>query len=68
VRDVPTSPDGGVIADFTGEFGDLFELAAWFKAAPGVVEHGLFPPELVDSILIGRGSDVELRVPRRPVA
>lgn len=68
VRDVPTSPDGGVIADFAGELGDLFELAAWFEAAPGVVEHGLFPPELVDSILIGRGSEVELRVPRRPVA
>jgi ribose 5-phosphate isomerase A len=61
VRDVPVSPDGGVIADFTGPLGDPAQLAAWFGAAPGVVEHGLFPPELVDSILIGRGSEVELR-------
>jgi ribose 5-phosphate isomerase A len=68
VRDVPASPDGGVIADFVGEVGDPFELAIWFGAAPGVVEHGLFPPELVDTILIGRGSEVELRAPRRPMA
>jgi len=61
VRKVPVSPDGGVIADFTGQVGDPAQLAIWFGAAPGVVEHGLFPPELVDSILIGRGSEVELK-------
>jgi ribose 5-phosphate isomerase A len=61
VREVPVSPDGGVIADFTGQVGDPAQLAIWFGAAPGVVEHGLFPPELVDSILIGRGSEVELQ-------
>ncbi len=61
VRKVPVSPDGGVIADFTGQVGDPAELSIWFGGAPGVVEHGLFAPELVDSILIGRGSEVELK-------
>ena len=44
LRDVPPSPDGGVIADFTGEVGDPAELAARLSATPGVVAHGLFPP------------------------
>ncbi len=61
LRDVPPSPDGGVIADFTGRLGDLRELAARLAATPGVVEHGLFPPELVSEVLVGRGEDVERR-------
>ena len=58
---MPLSPDGGVIADFTGQVGAPAQLAIWFGAVPGVVEHGLFPSGLVDSILIGRGSKVELQ-------
>jgi hypothetical protein len=27
-----------------------------------VVEHGLFGPELVDTVLVGHGGDVEVRV------
>src|SRR5690349_15219964 len=38
----PASPDGNVIADYTGEVGDPAELAARLAAVPGLVEHGLF--------------------------
>jgi ribose 5-phosphate isomerase A len=53
LRDVPPSPDGHVIADFTGELGDPRALAARLSAEPGLVEHGLFPPELVGDVLVG---------------
>jgi ribose 5-phosphate isomerase A len=59
LRDVPPSPDGGVIADYTGPIDRPADLAAWLEATPGVVEHGLFPPELVTTVLIGRGNSVE---------
>jgi ribose 5-phosphate isomerase A len=59
LRDVPPSPDGGVIADFTGPVGDPTELAAMLAGTPGVVDHGLFPPEMVTTILVGRGESVE---------
>jgi ribose 5-phosphate isomerase A len=61
LRDVPHSPDGGVIADYTGAFDDPEMLAAWLSAATGVVEHGLFSPDLVSDVVIGRGDDVEHR-------
>lgn len=59
LRDVPRSPDGGVIADFIGAVGDPARLAARLESTPGVVEHGLFPPEMVTTILVGRGDSVE---------
>ena len=59
LRDVTHSPDGGVIADYTGPFDDPRELATWLSEMPGVIEHGLFPPEMVAEVLVGRGSDVE---------
>jgi ribose 5-phosphate isomerase A len=59
LRDVPESPDGGLIADYRGQVGDPAELAAWFASIPGIVEHGLFPPELVSEVLIGRGETAE---------
>jgi len=58
-RDAPRSPDGGVIADYTGAVGDLAGLAARLAATPGVIGHGLFEPALVSLILIGRGEVVE---------
>ena len=61
LRDVPLSPDGGVIADYTGAVGDPGELAARLSATAGVVEHGLVAPALVSDVLIGRGEDVEHR-------
>jgi ribose 5-phosphate isomerase A len=59
LRDVPESPDGGLIADYRGAVGDPAELGAWFASIPGVVEHGLFPPTLVSEVLIGRGESAE---------
>ena len=59
VRDVPPSPDGGVIADYHGPIGDPATLAARFDADPGVAAHGLFPPAMVSELLIGRGAEVE---------
>jgi ribose 5-phosphate isomerase A len=51
VRDVPLSPDGGVIADFLGEVADPAALATRLSATPGVVGHGLFPPQLVAEVI-----------------
>jgi ribose 5-phosphate isomerase A len=59
LRDVPPSPEGGVIADFTGSFEDPAELAARLSSTVGVVEHGLFPPEMVSDVVIARGEHVE---------
>jgi ribose 5-phosphate isomerase A len=65
LRDAPESPDGGVIADYRGEVGDPVELAARLAATPGVVEHGLFPSELVSDVIIGRSDTAEtLRLAR----
>jgi len=63
LRAAPPSPDGGVIADYLGPVGDPAELAARLAATPGVVEHGLFGPGLVDEILVARDGEVELRRP-----
>jgi ribose 5-phosphate isomerase A len=61
LRDVPRSPDNGVIADYTGAVGDSAALAARLSATPGVVAHGLFPPDMVAVVLVGRGDTVERR-------
>jgi ribose 5-phosphate isomerase A len=63
LRGVPPSPDGGVIADYLGPVEDAGELAERLSAVPGVVEHGLFPPELVSEVLVGRDGRVERIVP-----
>ena len=59
LRDAPPSPDGGLIADYRGKVGDPTELAARLAATPGVVDHGLFPPDLVSEVLVGRSEEVE---------
>ena len=59
LRDAPRSPDGGVIADFQGAVGDPRHLAQRLGATPGVVGHGLFPPEMVSAVLIGHGLAAE---------
>jgi ribose 5-phosphate isomerase A len=64
--DTPASPDGNVIADYTGEVGDPDALAARLAAAPGVIEHGLFPPAMVSEVIVGRGETAErLQLPKR---
>jgi ribose 5-phosphate isomerase A len=52
LREVPRSPDGGLIADYLGPIEDPRALAQRLSATPGVVEHGLFEPELVSTILV----------------
>jgi ribose 5-phosphate isomerase A len=55
------TPDGGLLADYLGPFGDPGEFAARLSATPGVVEHGLFAPEMVSMILIATEGGVEQR-------
>lgn len=52
------SPDGGVIADWIGSVEDPSVLAAFLAETPGVVAHGLFHPELVSGVLVGRDAGV----------
>lgn len=61
LRDAARSPDGGVIADYTGEFDDPEELSAFLSGTIGVVEHGLFPPSLVTEVIVANGGIVETR-------
>jgi ribose 5-phosphate isomerase A len=61
LRQAPLTPDGGVLADYLGPVDDPERLSARFDATVGVVDHGLFPPSLVSSVLIGRGGQVEER-------
>ena len=61
LRAVEPSPDGGLIADYLGPVEDPGELSARLSATPGVVEHGLFAPELVSLILIAGDGGVERR-------
>lgn len=64
LRDVPPSPDGNLIADYVGEVDDPAELGRALKQIPGVVEHGLFPPEIVTEVLVGRVGDGGVSVER----
>ena len=63
LRHVPLSPDGGAIADHFGPVDDPAAAAARLAATPGVIDHGLFPPELISDILIARGGEIEHRTP-----
>jgi ribose 5-phosphate isomerase A len=59
LREAAPSPDGGVIADYLDDPDDPAALAAWLAADPGVAAHGLFEPELVSEVLVGRGDEVD---------
>jgi ribose 5-phosphate isomerase A len=63
LRDVPASPDGGVIADYRGPIADPAALAARFDADPGIAAHGLFPPAMVSELFVARGEEVERSTP-----
>jgi ribose 5-phosphate isomerase A len=65
LREAPTSPDGGLIADYYGPVTDPEWLSALLASVAGVVEHGLFPPNLVSEVLVARGGAVERAVDRR---
>jgi ribose 5-phosphate isomerase A len=59
MRGVTLSPDGGFIGDYQGEVTDPAALALWLEATPGLVSHGLFAPDLVSQVLVGRANDVQ---------
>ena len=61
LRDAPRSPDGGVIADYTGPVDDPAALASRLSETTGVVEHGLFGPDLVSDLVVGRGDEAQHR-------
>jgi ribose 5-phosphate isomerase A len=61
LRESPPTPDAGVMADYLGPIETPAVLAARLSAVPGVVEHGLFPPELVSEVLVAYGDSVEHR-------
>jgi ribose 5-phosphate isomerase A len=58
----PPSPDGNVIADYTGPVDDPAALAAFLSSMPGVVDHGLFPPALTAEVVIAGAGGVRRRV------
>lgn len=57
--DTPPSPDGGLIADYSGPgLDDPANLAARLEADPGVAAQGLFPPDLVSDLFVATGDQV----------
>ena len=66
LRGVPESPDGGLIADYLGPVGDPQALASRLSATPGVVDHGLFAPTMVSTVMIARETGVEVRTGAKP--
>lgn len=66
LREIPPSPDGGLIGDYLGPVEDPRALAGRLSATPGVVEHGLFAPEMVSLILIGGASGVRRQTGGKP--
>jgi ribose 5-phosphate isomerase A len=59
LRDAAPSPDGGLIADYLGPVEDPGTLSARLAETPGVIEHGLFAPNLVAMVLVGRDGTVD---------
>ncbi len=66
LREVPESPDGGLIADYFGPIEDARELARAFDQTPGLIGHGLFAPEIVSDILIATERGLEHRRGLKP--
>ncbi len=58
LRDVERSPDGGVLADFHGDFDEPEALERRLSSTPGVSAHGLFAPSLVSEIIVATGKTV----------
>lgn len=61
VREVALTPEGNALVDYVGEVGDPAVLAARLGATPGIVEHGLFPPDLVAKVVVAGADGVEFR-------
>jgi ribose 5-phosphate isomerase A len=61
LREGPRSPDHGVIADYrSAELPDPASLARRLGSDPGVAAHGLFGPDMVSDVMVGKGHTVEL--------
>jgi ribose 5-phosphate isomerase len=45
------------LADYQGAIEDPAELGSLLDQTPGVVEHGLFGPQLVDDVIVGREAE-----------
>jgi len=67
-RQAAVSPDGNLLAWYDGPFADARLLAARLAQTPGVVEHGLFAPELVSEVLIAGGDGLTRRAGGKSVA
>jgi ribose 5-phosphate isomerase A len=65
-RDVAASPDGNLIADYLGPVDDPRALAERLSGTPGVVEHGLFAPEMVSEIFVAGAGGVRRRAGGKP--
>jgi ribose 5-phosphate isomerase A len=63
LRDVGPSPDGGVLADYHGDFTSPRELAERLAWTPGVSAHGLFAPNLVSEIIVATAKTVTTSTP-----
>lgn len=64
LRQRVSTPEGNLVADLWVPSFDPAELARTLDAIPGVVEHGLFPRELVDVVLVGRADGTVERLTR----
>jgi ribose 5-phosphate isomerase A len=64
-RDAPPTPDGNPLFDFMGTLNDPQVLATQLDSIPGVVGHGLFQPELVSEVIVGRADGTVERRERR---
>jgi ribose 5-phosphate isomerase A len=60
------SPDGNLLGDYAGPIEDPRGLAARLSATPGVVEHGLFAPELISEIVVAGADGVQRRAGGKP--
>lgn len=56
------TPEGGMLADYTGDVSDPGGLAAFLDGVAGVTGHGLFPPSVVHDVFVG-GRDGPLDPP-----
>jgi ribose 5-phosphate isomerase A len=61
LRDIGASPDGNLLADYMGAVEDARGLATRLSETPGVVEHGLFAPEMVSEIVVAGAEGVRHR-------
>jgi ribose 5-phosphate isomerase A len=62
LRSPEVTLNGGLLADVHARLSDPRTLADQLDSLPGVLGHGLFGPELVDDIIVGREDGVSHRV------